>query len=66
MKKDLVNKLQQTKLSLDLISKAVTKNLLLRNKINSLTAEIETTSQTLNKIHSAKFFKVWQLYNKLK
>ncbi len=59
-------KLDNTKQDLKRTIKTVEKNSLLKNQIQNTNLEIQKLESDLNKIKSAKFFKLWQGYNKLK
>lgn len=58
--------LTQVQEDLDLFINSLEKNKLLKKKINETRHEIFQLELNLNKIKSAKFFKLWQMYNKIK
>lgn len=58
--------LEQAKKQLSQLSSLTIKNQNLQNQINQVKTEIQNLENTLNIIKSAKFFKLWQQYNKIK
>ncbi len=69
VKKDFFQKsleAENYKRELEVIKKLVEKNQILHQQIDQTKEEIQNLETILNKIKSAKFFKLWQEYNKIK
>lgn len=63
---NIKNQLQQAQKKLEKLETLIKENQILQNQIQQTKTHIQNLEATLNKIKSAKFFKLWQGYCKLR